>query len=111
MTLFFSNYLIADSIFNGMKSSDCKIPCLKSTSTIRRGPESTRAEYTAFYFAFLDEIPTKPISVDKFSFMESLNFLGSNLGLWPGLGIFQITEGAIFLLLTSKYFVKFLKGQ
>ena len=28
--------------------------------------------------------------MDQFSFMESLNFFGSNLGLWPGLGLYQV---------------------
>ena len=50
-------------------------------------------------FAFNDEVKVKKISVDKFSFMDSLNFFGSNLGLWPGLGLYQILEwfGGIFI--------------
>ena len=31
-------------------------------------------------------------TLDRFQPMVSLNFLGSNLGLWPGLGIFQLVE-------------------
>ena len=30
--------------------------------------------------------------------MESLNLLGSNLGLWPGLGLFQVLEWLLGLL-------------
>ena len=38
--------------------------------------------------------------------MESLNFLGSNLGLWPGLGLFQLFEGSIALMLALKLMAK-----
>ena len=41
---------------------------------------------------FNDEVRVKTTSVDRFSFMETLNMLGSNLGLWPGLGLLQLLE-------------------
>ena len=41
---------------------------------------------------FSQSMEIKEITVDKFSFMTSLNFLGSNLGLWPGLGLYQLFE-------------------
>ena len=41
------------------------------------------------------DIQTTRVTVDKFEFLESLNYLGSNLGLWPGLGLFQLIEGAV----------------
>ena len=34
--------------------------------------------------------------------MISLNFLGSNLGLWPGLGLFQIVQQVIIALVGLK---------
>ena len=46
--------------------------------------------YSVFSLTFNKEVRVKKTSVDKFSFMDSLNFFGSNLGLWPGLGLFQI---------------------
>ena len=40
------------------------------------------------------DIQITRVTVDKFEFLVSLNYLGSNLGLWPGLGLFQLMEGA-----------------
>ena len=54
-----------------------------------------------FSLMFNDEVRVKKTSVDKFSFMDSLNFFGSNLGLWPGLGLYQILEGIVGIFLTS----------
>ena len=38
------------------------------------------------------------VQVDQFSLMDSLNFLGSNFGLWPGLGICQLVEWGLLRL-------------
>ena len=51
---------------------------------------------------FNDEVKVKKTSVDKFSFMDSLNFFGSNLGLWPGLGLYQIIEWMAGIFLVSQ---------
>ena len=51
---------------------------------------------------FNHEVKVKKISVDKFSFMDSLNFFGSNLGLWPGLGLYQIIEWVVGILILSQ---------
>ena len=48
----------------------------------------------------------KKTSVDKFSFMDSLNFFGSNLGLWPGLGLFQILDWMLGIFLVSQIWKK-----
>ena len=47
------------------------------------------------------------LTVDQFSFMDSLNFFGSNLGLWPGLGLYQVMEAVMEIVLaqTSVYLV------
>ena len=44
----------------------------------------------------------KEITVDEFSFMTSLNFLGSNLGLLPGMGLFQLLEATLSFLAVYK---------
>ena len=54
-------------------------------------------DYKAVYFYITSDIDLQEVVVDKFDFMESLNFLGSNLGLWPGMGLFQILEGALLI--------------
>ena len=59
-----------------------------------------------FSLMFNEEVKVKKTSVDKFSFMDSLNFFGSNLGLWPGLGLFQILEWMVGIFLVSQCFKK-----
>ena len=58
--------------------------------------------YHSIYFTIPKKIPTTEIKEDSFELMESLNFLGSNLGLWPGLGLFQLFEGLIALIVALK---------
>ena len=50
--------------------------------------------------AYDGEFQTTRVTVDKFEFLESLNYLGSNLGLWPGLGLYQLLEGAVAFTLS-----------
>ena len=59
-----------------------------------------------FSLMFNEEVRVKKTSVDKFSFMDSLNFFGSNLGLWPGLGLFQILEWLVGIFLVSQCWKK-----
>ena len=47
------------------------------------------------FIAYDGDIQKTRVTVDKFEFLESLNYLGSNLGLWPGLGLHQLLEGAV----------------
>ena len=54
--------------------------------------------------AFSDQVRVKRISVDRFNFMDSLNYFGSNLGLWPGLGLYQVLELLVGLVIASKVF-------
>ena len=56
---------------------------------------------TLLSFNFDEEVRVKKTSVDQFSFMVSLNFFGSNLGLWPGLGLHQILEGLLGLVVAT----------
>ena len=60
-----------------------------------------------FSLTFNEEVKVKKTSVDKFSFTDSLNFFGSNLGLWPGLGLFQILEWIVGIFLVRKFLKKF----
>ena len=61
---------------------------------------------SAFSFMFNDEVKVKKTSVDKFSFLDSLNFFGSNLGLWPGLGLFQLLEWIVQIFFVRQFFIK-----
>ena len=63
-------------------------------------------QYHSIYFTIPSKIQTTLIKEDSFVLMESLNFLGSNLGLWPGLGLFQLLEGIIAIIVAFKVFEK-----
>ena len=80
--------------------SDCLLPCVRTVVTVEKGMV-TKWEGLMFSLMFNDEVKVKKTSVDKFSFMDSLNFFGSNLGLWPGLGLYQIMEGMVGIFLVS----------
>ena len=57
---------------------------------------------TLVSFNFDNEVRVRKTSVDQFSFMDSLNFFGSNLGLWPGLGLHQIMDWVLGVLLVTQ---------
>ena len=85
------NIFLADLISGG-KVSDCFLPCLRTVATVEEGLtvkwEGFARAKRAFNFMFNNDVNVKKTSVDKFNFMDSLNFFGSNLGLWPGLGLY-----------------------
>ena len=89
----------------GVTVSDCLLPCLRTTATVEEGA-TTKYQGLMFSLMFNDEVKVKKTSVDKFSFMDSLNFFGSNLGLWPGLGLFQILEWLVGIFLVSQCWKK-----
>ena len=88
--------------------SDCKKPCLTTTVSIS---ESSVGKHSmpdhSIFFTIPRRIKTTVIKEDPFGLMESLNFLGSNLGLWPGLGLFQLLESLIVFIVALKPFEKF----
>ena len=49
---------------------------------------SLRTNESVLALGFSQTVKVKRTVVDRFSF----NLLGSNLGLWPGMGIFQVLE-------------------
>ena len=75
-------------------------------ATVEEGTVTKWDGYSMFSFMFNEEVRVKKTSVDKFSFMDSLNFFGSNLGLWPGLGLYQILEWMLGIFLVSKFLEK-----
>ena len=93
-------------LFSGLKISDCLLPCLRTVATVEEGYTSMWEGNLLISLMFNEEVRVKKTSVDKFSFMDSLNFFGSNLGLWPGLGLYQILEGMIGMFLISQFIKK-----
>ena len=75
-------------------------------ATVAEMTTSTRVGELGFTLVFNDNVKVMKTSVDKFSFMDSLNFFGSNLGLWPGLGLYQIIEWMVGIFLVSQILKK-----
>ena len=94
---------------NGFLVSDCLLPCLRTEVRVEEGTTSDLEDLAAYLLLFNNEVRVKKISVDQFSFMGSLNFFGSNLGLWPGLGLYQILELAVGILIASQVLRKITK--
>ena len=93
--------------FSGLQVTDCLLPCLRTVATVEEGTNTEFwDENSLFSLMFNEEVRVKKTSVDKFSFMDSLNFFGSNLGLWPGLGLYQIIEWMVGIFLVSQFFEK-----
>ena len=82
--------------------SDCLLPCVRTVATVVEGTTTKWDGNLVFNLKFNDEVRVRKTSVDKFSFMDSLNFFGSNLGLWPGLGLYQILEWTVGIFLVSQ---------
>ena len=105
------NY-IPEDLFYGIQVSDCLLPCLRTTATVRKKmtttmpPEWENGESTLVCINFDNEVRVRKTSMDRFSFMTSLNFFGSNLGLWPGLGLHQILEWLVGLVGVTKIIVR-----
>ena len=62
-----------------------------------------------FSLIFNEKVRVKVTSVDQFSFMGALNYFGSNLGLWPGLGLYQMLELGVGILIASRLIKNVLK--
>ena len=54
-------------------------------------------------FLMLTPVTSTTSTLDTFNLLAALNFLGSILGLWPGLGLFQLLEGAMAMGLLAAY--------
>ena len=94
------------SLFNGLGVSDCTMPCVVTQASVVKRTTISKVMDSMIGLMFNDEVRVKKTSVDQFSFMGSLNFLGSNLGLWPGLGLYQILECWAGLTIVNKMCVK-----
>ena len=78
-------------LMSGATASTCPTPCT-TTTTNTILTYSVDHYVNRFYLYFDKSIRVTNVTLDKLHPMVSLNFLGSNLGLWPGLGICQLFE-------------------
>ena len=77
--------------------------------SVEAGASTNFQGHSMFSLMFNEEVRVKKTSLDKFSFMDSLNFFGSNLGLWPGLGLYQILEWMVGMFLVGQFLKKIKK--
>ena len=78
-------------LYEGTLTSTCPTPCnITHTNTVLTSVNTH--EKNDIRIVFDKKVLVTSTTVDRFNLMESLNFFGSNLGLWPGLGIFQLLE-------------------
>ena len=93
---------------SGYDEPECKVPCLQTRVNVQDGPQQTVLfSKNVVFVKFNQKIQREVISVDKFDFMETLNVLGSNLGLWPGLGLFHLLEIFVAIFLSYKAKLKY----
>ena len=79
----------------GHTKSTCFVPCTSTESSILFGQSRSWLTKSWIQIAFDEDVKITKTTLISFDVMESLNFLGSNLGLWPGLGICQLLEWII----------------
>ena len=92
-------------VLKGVFEVDCKVPCHQVKAIIKEiAAFETKTSDNDFFIVINQEMQRTTVTVDKFDIMESLNFLGSNLGLLPGLGLFQLLESFVLILLGYKSF-------
>ena len=77
---------------------------MRTVATVEEG--TVTKVHPMLSLIFNEEVKVMKTSLDKFSFMDSLNFFGSNLGLWPGLGLYQILDWIVGIFLVSKFLKK-----
>ena len=86
--------------------SDCPLPCLRTEISVEEGLVTSQEKYSAVTLIFNDDVRRERTSVDKLSFFVSLNLFGSNLGLWPGMGLYQIVEWAVGSYIARQFIEK-----
>ena len=94
------------------KISLCPRPCTTtSTETMQTSIEQLNYDSRGIYIDFDNSVLVTRVKVDNFQMMESLNFLGSNLGLWPGLGIFQLIQWSFKNIALGTLFQKCIRRE
>lgn len=91
---------VLEGLFTGIIQSDCPVPCTSTSIRTLDGPVTSLAnpaknEVSMISISFDPKVIITKNIVDTIGFMTCLNFLGSNLGLWPGLGIYQMLEWTV----------------
>ena len=80
-------------IFSGYSETFCLDPCTTTISYskfLSENVDATNGTYIQLIIA--NDVPLEKTELITFNFLLSLSFLGSNMGLWLGLGAVQLVE-------------------
>ena len=82
-----------NQIFAGIEPNNCLTPCKSTTTNIRLLTKTNSSgNYTYVTIYFSEEITITKVEMVEFDLATALSFLGSNMGLWLGLGTLQFAE-------------------
>ena len=99
-----------NGLYRGTSTSPCLTPCqITFTNTVLASVEENHQD--SIHITFDNKVLIKNITLDRFKLMETMNFFGSNLGLWPGLGIFQMIEWVFENILWQMSLCKIIKRK
>ena len=76
---------------------------MRTSAIVERKMTTAEDSTTLLSLNFDPDVRVKKTSVDEFSFMDCLNFFGSNLGLWPGLGLYQVMEAVMEIVIAQTF--------
>ena len=78
-------------IFEGIQKNSCPKPCTSTRTNVRKlTASSSDSTFVTLYFS--EEVTIKKVKMVTFDYVTAFSFLGSNMGLWLGLGILQFAE-------------------
>ena len=101
------NLSLKKNIFWKKKTFVLTFFALRTTVSVEEGFESLKnSNISGFSLGFSKTVNVKKTSMDRFNWNDFLNFLGSNLGLWPGLGLFQLFEWTVTFLVGTESVTK-----
>ena len=78
---------------SGVKMSNCKKPCRSTTTYVKfltRNKDPKNGTYILLHIS--EDVSREMTKMVEFNFLTCLSFLGSNMGLWLGLGALQLLE-------------------
>ena len=108
INIYMYNDFIIDGFISGYYEADCRVPCKKTMIEISTGQISlnSKQNYSQIFMAFDQKVKIKAIKVDKFNIFGAFNFLGSNLGLLPGMGLYQLLEWSMLIIISFRELIK-----
>ena len=92
--------LTVDKLREGSRQSSCPASCTSTTISARHIlTGDTFSDHSAVIFTFSDVVMVTHTGFPAFSLAQELATLGGSMGLWLGLGVLQVLEILVRLLL------------